>query len=66
MARAQLFLALGIVIALAGILYLLGGHWVSGVPLAALGLLFVVQGLTRMLQLTGRLRDPAPWERQPH
>jgi hypothetical protein len=64
MARGQLFLVLGFLLALAGILYLLGGHWFSGVPMTAFGVLLVVQGLTRILQLTGRLGDPAPWERR--
>jgi hypothetical protein len=65
MPRAQVYLVLGTLDALAGLFSLLGGHWLPGVLLLATGLFFVVSGVTRMLQLAGHLRDPAPWERRP-
>ena len=65
MPRAQVYLVLGALAALGGLFYVLGRHWLAGIPLLAMGLLFMFIGATRMLQLKGRLRDPAPWERRP-
>jgi hypothetical protein len=45
----------------AGVLAAFGGAPILGVALLACGL-FSLMGWTRIFQLHGKLRDPAPWE----
>jgi hypothetical protein len=61
MARGQLFAAMGGVLVVAGVLAAFGGAPILGVALLACGL-FSLMGWTRIFQLHGKLRDPAPWE----
>jgi hypothetical protein len=63
-ARAQLYAGFGILMEIAGISYLFGSNWLVGIPTSVLGMFYVARAVTRMLQLSGRLRDPAPWERR--
>jgi hypothetical protein len=66
MARGQVFAVLGGLLLLAGLLAAFGGDRLIGIGLILAGLTNSLIGWTRILQLSGKLRDPAPWERHRH
>jgi hypothetical protein len=64
MARAQLWAVFGGIFAVMSALTLVGIQWPWGLGYFLPGIVFSVRGWGRILQLTGHLRDPAPWERR--
>lgn len=62
MPRAQLWIGMAVAFLVLSVLYLHASAYVPAAALLALAAFFGLWGTGRVLQLKGRLRDPAPWE----